>query len=112
MFDPKGNCYVSPGQVFWDDLSEHFVSLVDVGYAQDMRAIFVDCLCIPVHPEPDAYVWMLTDLTGTPSKSIARVAFGIFTHFGRLIEESTLKDTDPRWCRLGKMVVFPTTDFH
>ena len=52
VIDPKGKCYISPGQAFWDGLSECFVSLVDVGYAQDMRAVFMDCLCVPVHPEP------------------------------------------------------------
>ena len=112
VFDPKGKRYVSPGQAFWDDPSERFVSLVDAGYAQDMKAVFVDCLCVPEHPEPDAYVRMLADLAGTPSESAARAAFGVFAHFGRLIEEGALEDTDPRWRKLGKMVVFPTTDFH
>ena len=112
VFDPKGKRYVSPRQAFWDDSSERFVSLVDAGYTQDMRTIFVDCLCVPVHPELDAYVWMLADLAGRPSESTARVAFSVFAHFGYLIEERALEDTDPRWHRLRKMVVFSTMGFH
>ena len=107
VIDPKGKCYISPGQAFWDALSECFVSLVDVGYAQDMRAVFVDCLCVPVHPEPDAYVRMLADLAGTPSESAARAAFGVFAHFGRLIEEGALEDTDPGGAGWGRWLCSP-----
>lgn len=107
VFDPKGKRYVSPGQAFWDDPSEDFVSLVDAGYAQDMRAVFVDCLCIPVYPKLDAYVRMLADLAGTPSESAARAAFGVFAHFGRLIEEGALEDTDPGGAGWGRWLCSP-----
>lgn len=112
IFDLKEKRYVSPSQAFWDDPSESFVSLIDVGYAPEMREVFVNNFGVRMYPDPDVYIRMLEDLTGTPGEGASKAAFGVFAHFGRLIEEGVLKSTDHRWRKLGSKVIFPTTSFH
>lgn len=112
IFDPKRKQYVSPSQAFWDDPSESFVSLVDSGYAPDMKDVFVNNYGVRMYPEQDVYIRMLKDLAGTPKEEAARAAFGAFAHFGRLIEEGVLETTDRRWRKLGGKVIFPTNRFH
>ena len=112
IFDPTGKRYVPPAEAFWDDPSGAFVSLVDAGYAPEMRDVFVGHFGVRLHPEPEVYIRMLDDLTGTPREDAARAAFGVFAHFGRLVEEGVLTAADRRWRKLAGKVVFPTTTFH